>query len=161
MRMHQKHKSFTFAKEGILHSKTDIALTKIRTRWATFCQISYFNHEGPPTEENFIDFLSKKKESGRTLQYIAELYATLCKVLWPQWWSCKKKSQLGSGSRFFSQKTILEKSIYFIWLSSYSSKIGHHDRTQNISKIKVYILRRPQNFAKSSPYFDWHYTGQK
>jgi len=80
MRMHQKHKSFTFAKEGILHSKTDIALTKIRTRWATFCQISYFNHEGPPTEENFIDFLSKKKESGRTVQYIAELYATLCKA---------------------------------------------------------------------------------
>ena len=79
--MHQKHKSFTFAKDGILHSKTDIALTKIRTRWATFCQISYFNHEDPPTEENFLDFLSKKKESGRTLQYIAELYATLCKVL--------------------------------------------------------------------------------
>ena len=73
-------KSFTFAKEGILHSKTDIALTKIRTRWATFCQISYFNHEDPPTEENFIDFLSKKKESGRTLQYIAELYHTLCKA---------------------------------------------------------------------------------
>ena len=73
-------KSFTFAKEGILHSKTDIALRRIRTRWATFCQISYFNHENPPTEETFIDFLSKKKESGRTLQYIAELYHTLCKA---------------------------------------------------------------------------------
>ena len=71
---------FTFAKEGILQSKTDIAMMRIRTRWANFCQISYFNHENPPTEENFIDFLGKKKESGRTLQYIAEHYATLCKV---------------------------------------------------------------------------------
>ena len=74
-------KFFTFAKEGILQSKTDIAMMRIRTRWANFCQISYFNYEDPPTEENFIDFLSKKKESGRTLQYIAELYATLSKVL--------------------------------------------------------------------------------
>ena len=73
-------KFFTFAKEGILQSKTDIAMMRIRTRWANFCQISYFNHENPPTEENFIDFLSKKKESGRTLQYIAELYHTLCKA---------------------------------------------------------------------------------
>ena len=53
---------------------------RLRTRWANFCQISYFNHEDPPTEENIIDFLSKKKESGRTLQYIAELYHTLCKA---------------------------------------------------------------------------------
>ena len=71
--------------------------------------ISYFNHEAPPTEENFIDFLGRKKESGRTLQYIAELYATLCKVAWHQWRSFKKTSQLWF---FFSQKIVLEKYIH-------------------------------------------------
>ena len=32
-------KFFTFAKEGILQSKTDIAMMRIRTRWTNFCQI--------------------------------------------------------------------------------------------------------------------------
>ena len=84
--------------------------------------ISYFNHEAPPTEENFIDFLGRKKESGRTLQYIAELYATLCKVAWHQWRSFKKTSQLWF---FFLSKNSFRKVYSFIWLSSKSSNIGH------------------------------------
>ena len=31
----------------------------------------------------------------------------------------------------------------------------------SMDEIYSYILRRPQNFGKSSPYFDWHYIGQK
>ena len=48
------------------------------------------------------------------------------------------------------------------------NKIGAIERIAAICycniyvKVHIIILRRPQNFAKSPPYFfDWHHIGQK
>ena len=41
-------------------------LETYKYNWGSFCKLSYHNQQNPPTEEMYVNFIEKKKETGRT-----------------------------------------------------------------------------------------------
>ena len=72
--------TFNIVKEGIFLSNTDRYFKEIKKRWQNFCNISYHDHQNPPTEEIFLDYFQKKKEAGKSRKVMTESYRCLCKV---------------------------------------------------------------------------------
>ena len=72
--------TFNIVKEGIFLSNTDRYFKEIKKRWQNFCNISYHDHQNPPSEEIFLDYFQKKKEAGKSRKVMTESYRCLCKV---------------------------------------------------------------------------------
>ena len=51
-----------------------------KQNWGNFCKISYHDQKNPPTEEMFVDYITKKKEAGRSDKALWNIYLTLKKV---------------------------------------------------------------------------------
>ena len=74
-----KH-SFVINKDGLFLDKTDRIFKSSIATWNDFCELSYHEHQNPPTEDLFLDFLKKKKEMGRTTDRIMEYNRCLQRV---------------------------------------------------------------------------------
>lgn len=63
-----------------LFLKNPRSIEGYKYEWASFCKLSYYDQQNPPTEEMYIDFIQKKKESGKTDKAIYLIYLRLKKI---------------------------------------------------------------------------------
>ena len=61
-------------------TKNKRVLENYKYDWASFCKLSYNDQQNPPTEDMYIDFIEKKRESGRTEKAIYCIFLRLRKT---------------------------------------------------------------------------------
>ena len=67
-------------KSRLVDLKSFEFLIEIKKRWQNFCNLSYHDHQNPPSEDTFLDYFEKKKEAGKSRKVMTESYRCLCKV---------------------------------------------------------------------------------
>jgi hypothetical protein len=67
-------------KEGIFLTVSEDTYQKSKRIWQQFCEMSYHDHQNPPSEEMFFDFLKKRNEVGISSNYMEDSYRCLCRV---------------------------------------------------------------------------------
>ena len=80
-KVHQAKKTaFNIINEGIFESVTENTFMRTKRIWENFCRTVYNDHQKPPTEEMFLDYLQTKKETGSSPGFVLDSYRCLCRV---------------------------------------------------------------------------------